>query len=397
MDLAVKDVQRHLGKFIATTAGVGLLLAIVLTMNGIYRGNIADGVWLIENTRTDLWVVERGRGGPFNEQSRLREEAVDSVAAVPGVERASPFITYSVQRVVGGNSQQFTVIGYDVFGGLGGPGRIVAGRSIRRAHYEIVVDSKLGLKLGDRVSLGLHDFTVVGLTRGGVDSGGNPLAYLSLPDAQEILYQQDNEALRAQREAGRRVLDRAGLGAAQSEAVLPLLSPSTRTISAVLVKLAPGANPSAVAKHIERWLYFNVYTSSEELDLVLKGRLLRMTQVLGLFRSLLVVVSIVIIALLIYVLTMEKIRSIATLKLIGAGNWVIVRLILEQSLVLTMASFGIGLALINVIHDKFPRTLVLLASDTALTFAVMFAGGILASLVGIWQALRTPPSLALGG
>lgn len=397
MDLAVKDVQRHLGKFIATTAGVGLLLAIVLTMNGIYRGNIADGVWLIENTRTDLWVVERGRGGPFNEQSRLREEAVDSVAAVPGVERASPFITYSVQRVVGGNSQQFTVIGYDVFGGLGGPGRIVAGRSIRRAHYEIVVDSKLGLKLNDRVNLGLHDFTVVGLTRDGVDSGGNPLAYLSLPDAQEILYQQDNEALRAQREAGRRVLDRAGLGAAQSEAVLPLLSPSTRTISAVLVKLAPGANPSAVARHIERWLYFNAYTSPEELDLVLRGRLLKMTQVLGLFRSLLVVVSIVIIALLIYVLTMEKIRSIATLKLIGAGNWVIVRLILEQSLVLTMASFGIGLALINVIHDKFPRTLVLLASDTALTFAVMFAGGILASLVGIWQALRTPPSMALGG
>lgn len=397
MDLAVKDVQRHLGKFIATTAGVGLLLAIVLTMNGIYRGNIADGVWLIENTRTDLWVVERGRGGPFNEQSRLREEAVDSVAAVPGVEKASPFITYSVQRVVGGNSQQFTVIGYDVFGGLGGPGRIVAGRSIRRAHYEIVVDSKLGLKLNDRVNLGLHDFTVVGLTRDGVDSGGNPLAYLSLPDAQEILYQQDNEALRAQREAGRRVLDRAGLGAAQSEAVLPLLSPSTRTISAVLVKLAPGANPSAVARHIERWLYFNAYTSPEELDLVLRGRLLKMTQVLGLFRSLLVVVSIVIIALLIYVLTMEKIRSIATLKLIGAGNWVIVRLILEQSLVLTMASFGIGLALINVIHDKFPRTLVLLPSDTALTFAVMFAGGILASLVGIWQALRTPPSLALGG
>lgn len=397
MDLAVKDVQRHLGKFIATTAGVGLLLAIVLTMNGIYRGNIADGVWLIENTRTDLWVVERGRGGPFNEQSRLREEAVDSVAAVPGVEKASPFITYSVQRVVGGNSQQFTVIGYDVFGGLGGPGRIVAGRSIRRAHYEIVVDSKLGLKLNDRVNLGLHDFTVVGLTRDGVDSGGNPLAYLSLPDAQEILYQQDNEALRAQREAGRRVLDRAGLGAAQSEAVLPLLSPSTRTISAVLVKLAPGANPSAVARHIERWLYFNAYTSPEELDLVLRGRLLKMTQVLGLFRSLLVVVSIVIIALLIYVLTMEKIRSIATLKLIGAGNWVIVRLILEQSLVLTMASFGIGLALINVIHDKFPRTLVLLPSDTALTFAVMFAGGILASLVGIWQALRTPPSMALGG
>ena len=48
MDLALKDIRRHLGKFIATIAGVAMLLSIVLVMNGIYQGNIADGVWLIE-------------------------------------------------------------------------------------------------------------------------------------------------------------------------------------------------------------------------------------------------------------------------------------------------------------------------------------------------------------
>ena len=64
MDLAVKDIRRHVGKFLATIAGVAMLLAIVLVMNGIYQGNIADGVWLINNTATDLWVVVRdGRGG----------------------------------------------------------------------------------------------------------------------------------------------------------------------------------------------------------------------------------------------------------------------------------------------------------------------------------------------
>ena len=45
--------------------------------------------------------------------------------------------------------------------------------------------------------------------------------------------------------------------------------------------------------------------------------------------GLLVIVSIVIIALIVYVLTIEKIRSIATLKLIGAPNAVIVRLIVS--------------------------------------------------------------------
>ena len=45
----------------------------------------------------------------------------------------------------------------------------------------------------------------------------------------------------------------------------------------------------------------------------------------------------------------------------------------------------------------FPRTLILLPEEIALTFAVMLAGGVLASLMAVWHALRTPPQLALGG
>lgn len=42
---------------------------------------------------------------------------------------------------------------------------------------------------------------------------------------------------------------------------------------------------------------------------MLEGRLSRMSAVLGLFRALLVVVSIVIIALIVYMQTIEKIRT----------------------------------------------------------------------------------------
>ncbi|MCI0625974.1 MAG: ABC transporter permease, partial [Acidobacteria bacterium] len=118
----LKDVRHHLGKFAATIIGVGLLQGIVLTMNGIYRGNIMDGIWLIDHAQVDLWVVERGRGGPFNEQSRIPDQMYRAVSAVPGVEKASPFISYVVEREVAGKSRQFTIIGYDVLGGLGGAG-----------------------------------------------------------------------------------------------------------------------------------------------------------------------------------------------------------------------------------------------------------------------------------
>jgi putative ABC transport system permease protein len=397
MDLALRDIRRHVGKFVATIIGVGMLLAIVLVMNGIYRGNIFDGVWLIENTAADLWIVELGRGGPFNESSRMPGDAHKSVAATPGVARASPFIAYAAQRELAGASQQFTIVGYDVLGGLGGPGRLAAGRTIEAPHWEAVADSRLGLQLNEEFSLGSHRYRVVGLTRGAVDPAGNPVIYLSLPDAQEVLYQQDSHALVAARAANAQRLERAGYSSAEAAKLLPLLAGSTATVNAVLVQVSGGTEVDAVRAHIERWLHFSAYTTSEERDLMLEGRLKKMSAVLGLFRSLLVLVSIVIIALIVYVLTIEKIKPIATLKLIGAPNSVIVRMILEQSLLLTLGSFAVAYALMNLVRDGFPRTLILLPEEILVTFAVMLAGGVAASFMAIWHALRTPASLALGG
>lgn len=398
MELALKDIRRHLGRFLATVAGVAMLLAIVLVMNGIYRGNIEDGVWLIENTATDLWVVEGGRGGPFNEASRIPLDSFRSVAATPGVGQAAPLVIYTAQRTLGaGGSQQFTVVGYDVFGGLGGPGRLVEGRAPLAAHREMVADRKFGLRLGEEAVLGKDRYRVVGLTQGAVDASGNPLVYLSLADAQAVQFEQDNHAIVASRAATLKELQRQGIGESQATALLPLLTAAGGTVNAVLVRLRPGADPDRVAGHIRDWLHLNVYTTNEERNLMLQGRLSRMSAVLGLFRALLVLVSIVIIGLIVYVLTIEKIRPLATLKLIGAPNHLIVRLILTQSLLLTLGGFVLAWLLREAIAPGFPRTLAFAPVDTAVTLAVMLAGGVAASLLAIWHALRTPAQLALGG
>jgi putative ABC transport system permease protein len=397
MELALKDIRRHLGKFLATIAGVAMLLAIVLVMNGIYQGNIQDGVWLIDNTTADLWVVERGRGGPFNEASRIPLDTYKSIAATPGVARASPLALYTAQREIAGRDQQFTVIGFDIFGGAGAPHGIVQGRGITAPHYEMVADRKLGLQLGDRVPLGTDEYTVVGITSGAVDSGGNPLVYLALADAQKVQFEQDKRAINAAAAANLQRLDKAGYSPEQAARLAPLLASSSNSINAVLVSLAPGADGPAVAAHIRDWLFFNVYTTAEERDLMLEGKLSKMSAVLGLFRTLLILVSIVIIALIVYVLTIEKIKSIATLKLIGAPNGLIVRLIMTQSMLLTLASFAVAYALRDLIAPNFPRTLAFVAPETAITFGVMLVGGVLASLMAVWHALRTPAQLALGG
>jgi len=398
MDLAVYDLKLHKGRFIATIIGVGLLFTIVLAMNGLYRGNIYEGLAVINAINPDLWVVERFRGGPFNEQSTMPESYHYSVKAIPGVEQASPFIYYTVERQIGGESKHFSIIGYDVFGGLGGPQQIYAGRGIQRAHYEMVAHPKLGLRLGDKVSLGLHTYTVVGLSKEAVDTSGDPLVYLSLPDAQEVLYQKDNQEVRTQRERLSRTLIRQSALTLQSaEKLLPGLQPDTHIINAVIVRLRLGADRYEVARLIDKWLYFSVYTSAEETQLMLKGRLAGMTKQLLLFRTLLLIVSVVIITLVIYTFTMEKIRSIAVMKLIGAPNRVIVRMVMEQSMLLTVSAYLFGLVLIHNTYRLFPKTILLVPGDDLLTFIVAVIGGILASILGLWQALKTQPALALGG
>ena len=398
MDLALYDLKLHQGRFIATIIGVGLLFTIVLAMNGLYRGNIYEGLAVINATNPDLWVVERYRGGPFNEQSTMPEYYHYSVKAVPGVEQASPFIYYTVERQIGDQSRHFSIVGYDVFGGLGGPQKIYAGRGIQQAHYEMVAHPKLGARLGDQVPLGLHTYTVVGLTQEVIDTNGDPLVYLSLPDAQEILYQKDNEEVRTQRERLSRSLARqSSLTPLAADKLLPALEPDTHIINAVLVRLKPGADRVAVARHLRDWLYFSVYTTPQETQMMLKGKLSGMTKQLLLFRTLLMIVSVVIISLVIYTFTMEKIRSIAVMKLIGAPNQVIVRLVMEQSMLLTISAFLFALVLINQTYPYFPKTILLVPADEVITFIVVFFGGILASILGLWQAIKTEPALALGG
>ncbi len=397
MDLAFYDLKLHKGRFIATVIGVGLLFTIVLAMNGLYRGNIYEGLALIRATNPDLWVVERYRGGPFNEQSTLPEFYHYSVESIPGVEKASPFIYYTVERPIGGKSRHFSIIGYDVFGGLGGPQKIVAGRSIEQAHYEMVAHVKLGVHVGDRIPLGLHTYTVVGLTKDAVDSEGDPIVYLSLHDAQEVLYQRDNEEIRGERERLRRTLSwQTYLSPNQAENLAAPLQSDTHIINAILVRLKPGANHTEAARMIEKWLYLNAFSTEQEVQLLLKGRLASITKQLLLFRVLLLTISVVIVSLVVYTFTMEKIRSIAVMKLIGAADREIIRLVMEQSLLLTIGAFLFGLFLIHKTYSGFPRTILLLPGDDLLTFIVAFIGGILASVLGLWHALKTQPAMALG-
>jgi putative ABC transport system permease protein len=400
MNLALRDIRYHRGRFILTSIGLGLLLGVVMSMGGIYRGLFADALAVLDFTKADIWVVQQGTNGPFAESSRIPEDIKYRIKAVPGVAEASPLSFQTIQIERGDRPFRFFLIGYDL-GGLGGPPGILAGRAIRQKHYEMVVARAMGMELGEKIHLGLHDYTVVGITGKVVSSGGDPAAYLSLADAQDIQFKKDNDAIRNDRERiGANLSAIRSLAPGQAKYLgqnLAGITESTHTVNTVVARLAPGADLKEVQDRISRWNHFRPISVAEQTKILTKGMIEKARMQLGLFRIILLVISAVIISLIIYTSTLDKIKVIATLKLIGSQNRVIVGMILQQSLLMGVIAYVIGYGLILLTYEKFPRRIVLEAFDLQVLFVIVIAICTLSSFVGIRKALKVEPAEALGG
>jgi len=400
MNLALRDIRRHKMRFILTCIGLGLLLTVVMAMSGIYRGLIGDATKIVEVTPAQVWVVQKDTRGPFAESSRLPEDLEYSIAAVPGVRRASPVSFQYVQIPRGGKPVRLFLVGYKL-GGIGGPSATVSGRAITKKHYEIVVDGKSGYAIGDTIHLGLEDYTVVGLTRGMTSPSGDPAAFISLADAQIIQFQLDNDAIRNNRE-------RVAATYAQLSSMSPLLrekatqraltaAENPHFANAIVAELENPSMTPEVSASIQRWNHYQVFSSDQERELLLKGFIEKSQKQLWLFRTILVIVSGVIIALIIYTLTMDKLREIATLKIIGAADRTIVNMILQQALLLGLIGFAVGYAVISRTYTFYPRTVILQTLDMAVLFFIVVVICVLASILGIGRALKVDPGAALSG
>ena len=402
MNLAVRDIRQNFGRFALTTVGVGLLLMIVMGMGGIYRGLIADATLLVEAVGADLWLVQGATRGPFAEISRVPATLEDRARSVPGVATARRFVSHTIQRTFRGRPLRMVVQGLAWPEDAGDWIPLAAGRALRHAHYELVADRSLGLPLGAEVPLGKDLYRVVGLTQGMVGSGGDGMAFFTVSDAQAIQFDVPGEATRLERASRRARVGGRDLGrlnplllerSAGATAEIPALGPPQ--VSAVMVSLLPGHAPEHVMDTLSSWPDITVYTRRQQIDLLLSGMVDKARRQLGLFRALLVIISTIIMALIIYTLTLDKIHDIALLKLIGARNRVIIGLILLLVLLIGALGYGLAYWLGTFAFPRFPRRVVIEPPDLMLLAGVVAAISVVASLIGIAKALSVEPNKVL--
>ena len=399
ISLAGRDILHGWGKFALTGLGLGLLIGVTLSMAGIYRGMVNDAQALITNSGANLWVVQKDTQGPYAEASSIKDDVVRSVRGMPGVAQAAN-VTYLTQQVQVGDGKEALDVRVMVVGvepGLPGePAYLVAGRQLTRSHYEAVADIKTGLKLGDEVRVRRHSYAVVGLTQRMVSSGGDPMLFIPLKDAQEAQFLKDNDTIinDRTRTTSNPAFNRPGVPGLL-DAVLSLQT-SSHSVNAVLVQLQPGWEPERVAEPIRRWKHVQVFTQAQMEEILVAKLIATSARQIGMFLAILAVVSAAIVAFIIYTMTLGKLREIAVLKLIGTRNRTIAGMILQQALGLGLIGFMVGKVVATLWAPIFPKFVLLMPQDAVFGLLATLLICALASTLAIRVALKVDPAEAIG-
>lgn len=165
--------------------GVAAALLLVLLLQGIFDGATRQVTTYLRNSPADVIVSEKNVRTMHMSVSNLGADTPARVARVEGVAWAEPirFTAGTFLVAADGNQQLSYVVGYDTSTGRGGPRRITTGHAPR--HGEIVIErvaaDRLGVHLGDTLSVFDDTFRVSGFFRGGTTIV-NSIAFITTED-----------------------------------------------------------------------------------------------------------------------------------------------------------------------------------------------------------------------
>ena len=165
--LARRNLLADRRRLVASVAGVGLAVMLILLLDGMWAGLRMQSRVYADRAGADLFVLQPGVRDLLGGESVLPASTVDVVARTPGVDWATPVqSTYVILEFHG--TKVATYLAGSVPGQAGGPWVMGKGRAVQ-ADGEIVVDSLLarrhGLTVGDGMTVMGQPFRIVGISR----------------------------------------------------------------------------------------------------------------------------------------------------------------------------------------------------------------------------------------
>lgn len=341
--LGTRMLTRDPGRFFVTVAGVGVSVALMLFLVGVYGGVRTESNGYVAGRHVTAWVAQRNATNLVRSSSFVRAGRASELEAADGVASVTPILRLITTLRFAGRTYTAFVCGIDPAAAATVPD-IAEGRGTLGAR-EMIVDRALarraGLSVGDTLVVQGRPFRVSGISTG-TNVIISQFTFTRLEDAQELL----------------------GFPGVVSF----LLVQADRSVSAESVK----ATLRAAAPDL------NVFTADEftknNLD-ELRGGLLPILATVALLGAL---VGAAVVTLLLYGSILERREDFALVKAIGAGRGFLRLLVLRQSLVVVFCGYFLGLFLYGALQPPVASLVPVLAMSLSIEWALLIAGVTLA-------------------
>jgi putative ABC transport system permease protein len=342
------DLRFRARQFLIAVIGTALVFAIGLLNAGLANSFSSEVHQFTSSMGADRWLLPAGSTGPMTSFASLPASAVEAVRKQRGVLRADPLITVPYETVHSGSYvASGTLVGF-VPGGIGDLAP-VEGRDAT-APGEAVIDRSFKLHIGSQFTIAGHTLRVVGISAHRTINGGVGIVSMRIDDARKIVFN--------------------GL--------------ALETV--VVTKGVPAAVPAGL----------HAFTTAQIASDTLRPLRSPITS-LQKSMEMMWVIAAVIVAALIYVSALERIRDFAVLKAIGSSTRAVFGGLAMQSVIVTVLGGGIALATANLMKPLFPLPVAIPTWAYVTLPAVAIVVGILSSLVVLRRAVSVDPSLAFSG
>ena len=284
-----------------SVVAIALQVLLVLFVVGLTSGALEEWSKRVEGVGADL-MVQPPNASPFFALSNavMQQSEGEEIARLKSVDQVAPVLLVmnvpTLDLVYG--------IDYKSFSALSRGFLFLRGRAPQSADEAIVDDIKaqsLKLKVGDKVLLLGHEFTICGI----VAHGKGARFFISLDKAQDIAGAEGRVSMFYVRSTG-----------------------NTEAARQELVRLLP--------QH-------KVRTMAEYLTLMNSDKLPELKPFQRSLIAVGVVISFLVVLLTMHTLVLERTREIGILKALGAGRVDIVRLILSETFLMTALGIVAGL------------------------------------------------------
>jgi putative ABC transport system permease protein len=373
--LARRNLFHDRIRFAVTLTGIVFALVLIIIQFGLFLGFATTTSNNIDHSNADLWVVFHAV--TYFDTGRLfSERKYYEVLSTSGVLQAEKYMqNFARWKKPDGGVENIQIIGFHPGSGVGEPWNIVQGDAMDvKLEDGVIVDelykAKLGVeKIGDRVEIGNHRARIVGFTHGIRSFTTSPFVYTSFKNSLNYTNPQSHED----------------------------------DVAYVLIKVAPGFTAAEVQKNLRaRLTDVDVYTTEEFsrrtrfywMFTTGAGLAVLTAALMGL------VVGIAVVAQTIYAATMDHIREYGTLKAMGASNFYLYRVLIEQAVWSAVLGYAFAIFIAHFIVQSSEKggavILLPLSMKVGMLFLAIFMC-IAAALVSINKVTRLDPAMVFKG